>query len=112
MKLLEPPLRRFECPSCGQTTAKRDPRVTTELHPCRAQRGLMVPLVELAPGQDSLAKHTVRHVAVERGDYIGTERGVAHDGDGRAVMAVRTERADGSNDCHVLAPTATGRTEP
>lgn len=106
--ILEPPVRRFECPSCGQTATKHDPRVTTELHPCSAQRGLMVPFVELAAGQDSLRRHEVRHVAVERGDYIAAEQGVAHDADGRAVMAVRTERGDGSHDTTVFAPVASG----
>ena len=48
----------------------------------------------------------VRHMPVERADYIGRERGVRHDNRGRAVMAVRTERADGSNDTAVFAPTA------
>jgi hypothetical protein len=40
-----------------------------------------------------------RQVLVEREDYIGTSNA------GR-VMAVRTEHADGSNDCTVYAPTA------
>lgn len=106
--ILEPPLRRFECPSCGRTEAKRDPRVTTELHQCGAQRGLLMPFVELAPGQDSLRRHEVRHVTFERGDYIGAEQGVAHDENGRAVMAVHTERGDG-HDTTVYAPTAIGR---
>lgn len=41
---------------------------------------------------------------VERGDYIGSEL-VQTDGNGRPVMAVVTERADGQ-DCTVFAPTA------
>jgi hypothetical protein len=108
--ILEPPLRRFECPSCGRTLAKRDPRVTTEMHLCPAQKLLLVPFVELAPGQRELKKNSVRHVAVERGDYIAGEKGVRLDGEGRAVMAVHTERVDGY-DCAVFAPCAVTRRE-
>ena len=42
--------------------------------------------------------------AVEREDYIG------NDNVGR-VMAVKTERSDGSNDVAVFAPTATAKAE-
>lgn len=45
--------------------------------------------------------------AVERGDYVGAEKGVRFDADGKAIMAVRTTRDDGV-DCAVFAPTATG----
>lgn len=79
------------------------------MHPCKAQKGLMVPYVEVHGVE--LSKHKVRHVPVERGDYVNGEIGVVHDGEGRAVQAVRTEREDGSYDCHVFAPTATIRTE-
>jgi hypothetical protein len=44
--------------------------------------------------------------AVERDDYVGREM-VQSDSDGRPVMAIRTERWDGSNDLAVLAPCAT-----
>jgi hypothetical protein len=47
---------------------------------------------------------TVR--AVEREDYIGTER-VQTDDEGRPFSAVRTDYPAGRNDIAVLAPTAT-----
>jgi hypothetical protein len=50
-----------------------------------------------------------RHILVERGDFIGREHGISYDTDGRAIMSVVTERADGTNDCTVFAPTATAR---
>lgn len=103
------PTKRWECPSCGAQHVTREPRPHTPMHPCRAQKGLLVPFVEVHGTE--LAKHSVRHVPVEREDYVADEVGVAHDGEGRAVQAVRTERADGSYDCHVFAPTASLETE-
>jgi hypothetical protein len=44
---------------------------------------------------------------MERADYVGAERGVRYDGEGRPVMSVITDRWDGSNDCAVFPPTAT-----
>ena len=102
----------WECPSCGHQDAHRPgERVpapgmsTSRLHPCPVQRGLNVPLVWVTTNA-GLRRGLIRHVAVERGDYIGSERGITHDNRGRAVMAVRTERGDGSNDVSVNAPTA------
>jgi hypothetical protein len=99
------PTQHWQCPSCGAQHVTKEPRPHTPFHPCRAQKGLTVPYVVVDRGSE-LKKHAVRHVVVERGDFIGRERGVRHDGEGRAVMAVRTERADGSNDCTVFAPAA------
>lgn len=48
----------------------------------------------------------VKVFAVVREDYVGKEL-VQADEAGRPIMAVVTERPDGSNDCAVLAPTAT-----
>ena len=50
-----------------------------------------------------------RHVLVERGDFIGSEKGIRYDADGRAIMSVTTEKADGTNDLTIFAPTATAR---
>lgn len=93
------PSKRWECPSCGLQHVTREPRPHTPMHPCPGLRGLLAPFVEVV---GELKKNSVRHVAVEREDYIGDEQGVGR------VMAVRTERADGSNDCHVFAPAASG----
>jgi hypothetical protein len=102
----------FECPSCGvQQAWQPGDRVpppghsTTKLHSCPSQRGLSVPLVWVT-SNFGLRRGQIRSVAVEREDYVGAERGVAHDDRGRAVSAVRVERADGSNDTAVFAPTA------
>lgn len=101
------PTKHWECPSCGRQHVTKTAQVTSELHACPAQHGLAVPFVEVTGSE--LKRGTVRHVAVERGDYVGSEVGVRHDSEGKAVMAVRTERADGSNDVHVFAPSATAR---
>jgi hypothetical protein len=66
---------------------------------------MIVPFVEVVSNA-GIPKHSMRHVVVERGDFIGSEVGVRHDAEGKAVMAVLTERADGSHDTHVFAPAA------
>lgn len=104
--ILEPPVRRFECPSCGRQETSRQTGAVTIGHACPKVAGLSVPYVEVMGSE--LRKHSVRHVVVERGDWIGDERGVMRDIEGRAVMAVHTERADGSHDTQVFAPSATG----
>ena len=104
------PTKGWECPSCGKQHVTREPRPHTPMHNCAAQRGLSVPFVEVT-SNFGLRKGAVRHVAVERGDYVGQEKGLLYDAEGRAVMAVRTERADGSNDCHVFPAMATASTE-
>lgn len=106
---LQPPLRRFECTSCHGKVEKRDPRITTELHECPAQHGLVVPLVELLPGQNELTADAGHHVVVEREDYVGDEEGLRY-ANGRPIMAVRTERPDGTNDCTVYPAAAIATT--
>lgn len=94
------PTKHWRCPSCGGEHATNEARPHTPMHTCAAQRGLSVPFVEVVRnGQAS------RHLVVEREDYEGTEN-VTRDGEGRPIMAVRVERADGSNDAHVFAPMA------
>jgi hypothetical protein len=44
-------------------------------------------------------------VAHDREDYVGKED-VQLDGNGRPIMSITTERADGTNDTMVFAPTA------
>jgi hypothetical protein len=44
-------------------------------------------------------------VAHDREDYVGKED-VQVDGNGRPIMSITTERADGTNDTMVFAPTA------
>lgn len=97
--------RRWQCPSCGIQDVTRMNQPHTQMHPCRALRGVIAPLVEVHGLE--FQKHSVRHVVNEREDYVGTEN-VRTDAEGRPVMSINTERADGSNDCHVFAPTASG----
>lgn len=99
--------KRWECPSCGGQHVTTEPRPHVPMHPCKGLHGLLAPFVEVTGGE--LGKGSVQHRVVEREDYIGDEHGITFDGTGRAVMAVRTERADGSNDAHVFPGTAQGR---
>lgn len=99
--LLEIPRRPWACPSCNLRTTTV-PGEATPYHPCAGLKGLAAPLV---PCDSEGIVRGVRHVAVEREDYVGAEI-VQYDTDGRPMMAVRTERYDGSNDCNVLLPTA------
>jgi hypothetical protein len=63
--------------------------------------GLAIPLVEvISPSM----RPDARHVMVEREDYAGS-REVS------GLAAVRTERADGSNDVTVFAPVARSETK-
>jgi hypothetical protein len=105
VKLLEIPLRRFECPSCNRQVAKRVAGVVTEMHPCPKFAGLTTPMVEVRGAE--LRKNSVVHRVVERGDWVGKEQGVPLV-NGQAVMAVRTERSDGY-DTNVYAPVAVAK---
>lgn len=66
------------------------------MHSCAGLGGITVPLIEVRSHDE---RPDGRHVLVEREDYIGDE-------DAGRIMAVRTERGDGSNDVVVFAPTA------
>lgn len=91
--------QRWACPNCVETAVTHDSQPHTRFHACRGLRGLTAPLVP--------AGSVCRVRAVEREDYVGGEL-VQTDGEGRPVMAVVTDRPDGSNDVAVLAPTAKG----
>lgn len=78
------------------------------LHPCHKQAGLQVPLVEIGEG-DQLDPSDVRHRLNTRQDYVGAERGIVFGPNGAAISSVQTERADGSSDVSVYAPTAGGK---
>ena len=91
------PEHRWSCPNCTATDVTHEPRPHTRFHACRGLRGLTAPMVPA--GTDCKVE------AVERGDYVGREL-VTADGEGRPVMSIVTTRADGSNDCAVLAPCA------
>lgn len=71
-------------------------------HPCPNFNGFSVPLVEVIKG-DALKKLAHRHVVIGRDDYVGNEE-VQFGPDGKPIMALRTERADGSHDTRIYAP--------
>ena len=89
----------WECPACGLEERVKPPLPPNaqRWHPCPKLHGLKTPLVPA--GTDCKIE------ALEREDYLGTEL-VRHGDDGRPYAAVRTERADGSNDLAVYAPCA------
>jgi hypothetical protein len=91
------PEHHWVCPNCTETRVTREARPHTPFHSCRGLRGLSAPLVP--DGMDCKVE------TVERGDYVGREL-VQTDGERRPVMSIVTTRADGSNDCAVLAPCA------
>lgn len=86
--------QRWVCPNCP--AAARTVGQPNRFHDCPALGGLTAPLV--LEGVDC------KVVAMEREDYLGGED--VRWANGRPVSAVRVERADGSNDCIVYAPTA------
>lgn len=98
------PEKHWECASCGVQHVTIDYRVTTPLHPCSKLNGMEVPFTEVPPGQEKLRRFSARHVLKEREDYIGQEQVQMHNG--RPIMALSTERPDGSNDLRVYAPTS------
>ena len=93
--LLRPPPQDWECPNCPVTD--RTVGRTNRFHTCAGLGGITAPMVPAGSG--------ARVRAVEREDYVGREL-VPLDGNGRPIMAVVTERPDGSNDVMVNVPTA------
>lgn len=86
------PIRRWYCPNCKQTSITHEAVPHTRFHSCVGLHGLAAPM--LPEGERAQVR------AVEREDYIG-------DSNAGRVMAVITDRPDGSNDTAVFAPTAT-----
>ncbi len=93
--------RKWDCPNCKVTTVTKDAAIP--FHPCIGLSGLSAPLIPSGT--------KVKVSTIERGDYIGNEKGVRMV-KGRPIMALKTERADGSNDLAVYAPMAGVGVEP
>jgi len=92
----------WTCPNCDLVEQTHNAEPHTRFHACKGLQGLTAPMVQAG----TRAKVT----AVEREDYIGNEQ-VQLSPEGRPIMAVITEREDGSNDVAVFAPTANGKAE-
>lgn len=101
--LLTPAERHWQCPTCELQHVTNGPLSSQPMHHCPFLRGIAVPFVEVLEG---VRAQRARHVVVDWGDYVGDQI-VRRDADGRPVSAVRTERADGSNDVVVFPGTAT-----
>lgn len=86
--------QRWCCPNCPAEA--RTVGQPNRFHDCPGLGGLTAPMV--------LAGVDCKVVMVEREDYVGREE--VQLAGGRPVSAVRVERADGSNDCVIYAPTA------
>ena len=105
MTVLLDATKNWQCPSCGHAHMTHEARPHVPMHQCAAMSGLLAPLVEVTSRSGELDPRKVRLVRVDREDYVGDEI-VRTDAVGRPAMAVITERADGSNDCHAFAATA------
>lgn len=94
--ILKPGPKQWVCPHCSVTdvTSWDTPN---RFHPCPGLAGITAPMI--LAGSGAMTR------AVVREDYVGQEI-VQYDENGRPVMAVVTDRPDGSNDVAVLAPTA------
>lgn len=97
--------RIWECPACGFRDRTVEAQPHTRFHACRALGGMSAPMVDVT--DKALNPQAQRYVLVEREDYVGAEA-VQTDAYGRPWMSLVTEHADGSTDCTVYAPTATG----
>lgn len=92
--------QKWSCPNCtAYAVTLGQPN---RFHHCAGLAGLLAPMV--------VAGSDVRVTANVREDYIGRED-VQRDGEGRPIMSVTTERADGSNDVVAFAPTAYVRSD-
>ena len=103
MTVILDPSKRWQCPACDLQYVTREARPHTPMHPCSKMNGLLAPYVEVTGLE--LDHSAVRLVRVDRDDYVGGDI-VRTDAEGRPAAAVLTERADGSNDCHAFASTA------
>jgi hypothetical protein len=86
------PVHRWSCPNCKTTSISHEGVPKQRWHTCPGLSGLQAPMI--------LEGVRAQVRAVEREDYIG-------DSNAGRVMAVVTDRPDGSNDTAVFAPTAT-----
>lgn len=101
------PERIWECPSCRFRDRTVEAQPHTRMHACRALGGLTAPMVDVTA--KDLNPSQQQHVLVEREDYVGRE--IVQTAGSRPIQALITKHRNGSHDCTVYAPTATGRQE-
>lgn len=93
------PTTHWHCPACGGTDTTHESQPHSRMHSCPALGGLSTPMAS--------GKSGARLVVNERDDYVGDEDVTLLNG--RPVMSITTEYADGHTDLAVLAPTAHAR---
>lgn len=91
------PATEWHCPKCGAEDVTREAEPHTRFHQCRAMGGFDAPMA-----RGGMPAKAVVH---EREDYIGTED-VRLDENGRPIMNITLEYADGHTDVAVYAATA------
>ena len=96
----------WQCPSCQLKHESWEQRPHTPTHHCPKLVGLPIPFVALVNPDDDLNPKKQRHKLIVREAYVGGEVGIRYDENRRPISAIHVERDDGSNDCHVYAPTA------
>jgi hypothetical protein len=90
------PAHSWHCPECGATDTTYEARPHSRMHSCPKFGGATLPMASGTSG--------ARLVLNEREDYLGQEDvGLIN---GRPIMSITTEYADGHSDLAVLAPTA------
>lgn len=93
------PVRQWKCGMCNAEAQTRNANPHVEYHFCPSTistvhpQGVALPLVE--------QHEKARVLFIEREDYAGDEVELTYINK-RPIMAIRTERWDGSNDCVVL----------
>lgn len=87
----------WQCSACNTREGTEIDPPFSPMHACKGMAGMSVPLVRVAG--------RVHLKAIEREDYIGNET-VQYDGNGRPIMAIVQEYADGHTDATIYAPTA------
>jgi hypothetical protein len=90
------------CPNCGKTDQTAETKPHVRYHACAKLDGLSTPMVRKGVS----AKVYTR----EREDYVAKEQ-VFYGPNGRPIMSIVTEYADGRNDAVVFAPLATAKGE-
>lgn len=93
------PRKEWACPNCPAQDVTLEARPHTRYHTCPGLGGISAPMIPAV----EVEQRTTRVRAIEREDYAGRSI-VEVDESGKAIMAVETERSDGSTDLAVLAP--------